>query len=100
MDGGGLSIDSKNQIHTAWQREGIVYYTDPGQAEQKLGEGRQVNIAGNIITWQKGADLILKKWNSSEQKIGEGTALRVYEFKDKSILAVWEKDDQILFKKI
>lgn len=100
MDGGGLSIDSKNQIHTAWQREGIVYYADPGQAEQKLGEGRQVNISGNIITWGNGADLILKKWNSSEQKIGEGTALKVYEFKDKSILAVWEKDDQIVFKKI
>lgn len=100
MDGGGLSIDSKNQIHTAWQREGIVYYTDPGQAEQKLGEGRQVNITGNIITWEKGSDLILKRWNTNEQKIGEGTALKVYEFKDKSILAVWEKDDLIVFKKI
>ena len=100
MDGGGLSIDSKNKIHTAWQREGIVYYTDPGQAEQKLGEGRLVNIAENIITWEKGADLILKKWNSTEQRIGEGTALKVYEFKDKSILAVWEKDGQIVFKKI
>ncbi|CAN5236829.1 hypothetical protein BH09BAC3_BH09BAC3_23840 [soil metagenome] len=100
MDGGGLSIDSKNQIHTAWQRDGVVYYADPEQAEKRLGEGRQVNIAGDIVTWQKGSDLILKKGDSSQQKIGEGTALKIYEFKDKSILAVWEKDDHIVFKKL
>ena len=49
---------------------------------------------------QSNSDLILKKWNSGAQKIGEGTALKVHELKDKSILAVWEKDDQVVFKKI
>lgn len=100
MDGGGLSIDSKNQIHTAWQRDGVVFYALPGQPEQRISEGRHVGLSGSIITWEAGGELMMKTLDGAQQKIGEGTALRVYEVKGKSILAVWEKDDQILFKKI
>jgi hypothetical protein len=100
MDGGGLSIDSHNQIHTAWQRDGSVFYSLPGKPEQKVGEGRHVRLTGSIITWEAGSGLILKKLGHSQEEIGEGTALEIYELKDKSILAVWEKDDQIIFTKI
>ena len=100
MDGGGLTIDSKNNIHTAWQRDGQIYYAQPGHPEQTIGEGRGVGISGNLLTWEKGSDLFVKSMNGPQQKIGEGTALIVYEFSDKSILAVWEKDNQVVFKKI
>ncbi len=100
MDGGALTIDSKNNIHTAWQREGQIYYAQPGQPEQKIGEGRGVNMMGSLINWEKGSDLIVKKIAGEQQKIGEGTALEVHEFDDKTILAVWEKDDQIQYKKL
>jgi hypothetical protein len=100
MDGGGVAIDAKNQTHTVWQRDGVVYYAQPGQPEQKIGEGRHVELNGNIISWESGSDLIVKGINKNSQKIGEGTALEVLALNDKSILAVWEKDDQIVFKKI
>ena len=100
MDGGGLSIDSENYIRTAWQRDGIVYYAEPGKAEEKIGEGRDVGMSENLIHWQKGSDLFFKQINGDQQKVGEGTALKMLELKDKSILAVWEKGDQILCKKI
>ena len=100
MDGGGLSIDSENNISTAWQREGIVFYAEPGKPEQKLGEGRSVAMNGNLVNWEKGSDLIFRRINGAQQTIGEGTALKVAEFKDKSVLAIWEKDNQILFKKL
>ncbi|HMG93869.1 MAG TPA: hypothetical protein VK589_27610 [Chryseolinea sp.] len=100
MDGGGLFIDSHNQIHTAWQRDGSVFYSLPGKPEQKVGEGRHVGLSGSIITWESGSDLILKKPDHAQEKIGDGTSLEIQELKDKSILAVWEKDDQIVFKKI
>ena len=100
MDGGGISIDSKNQIHTAWQREGQIYYALPGKTEELIGEGRNVGLQGNLVTWEKGSELIVHRINGAQQKIGEGTALRVYEFQDKSILAIWEKGDQIVIKKI
>jgi hypothetical protein len=100
MDGGGLFIDTNNNIHTAWQREGIVYYVQPGQQEQKIGDGRHVGLSGNVITWEDGSDLMIRPMNGEPKKIGEGTALKIFGFNDKSILAVWEKDDQIVFKKI
>jgi hypothetical protein len=100
MDGGGLAIDSKDQIHTAWQRDGQIFYAQPGQQEEKIGEGRHVNLNGNLVTWEAGSDLIVRSLNGEKQKIGEGTALEVYEFSDKSILAVWESNDQILYKTI
>ncbi|HEY0652643.1 MAG TPA: hypothetical protein VGD65_05925 [Chryseosolibacter sp.] len=100
MDGGGLSIDSKNQIQTAWQRDGVVFYCRPGQPEQRMGDGRHVGLNGSIVTWETGSDLMMKPIDVTQQKLGEGTAVRVFEMKDKSILAVWEKDGKIVFKNI
>lgn len=100
MDGGGLTIDSKNTIHTAWQRDGIVYYAKPGYPEERIGEDRSVSLNGNLVNWEKGSELIIKRMNGMQQKIGEGTALKIYEFDDTSILAIWEKDHQIVYKKI
>jgi hypothetical protein len=100
MDGGGLSIDSKNQIHTAWQRDGIVYYAVPGLPEQRIGEGRHVGLDGPIITWENGSDIMMKRIDGAVRKLGEGTNLRVFEMNDKSMLAVWEMNGQIVFKKI
>ena len=100
MDGGGLVIDSKNEIHTAWQRDGQIYYVKPGEQEQKIGEGRHVGMFGNIITWESGSELIIKPIEGEIRKIGEGTALTLFQLHDKSILAVWENDDQIVFRKI
>jgi hypothetical protein len=98
MDGGGLSIDSKNQIHTAWQRDGIVYYAVPGLPEQRIGEGRHVGLDGPIITWENGSDIMMKRIDGAVRKLGEGTNLRVFEMNDKSMLAVWEMNGQIVFK--
>jgi hypothetical protein len=100
MDGGGVSIDANGQTHTAWQREGIVYYAQPGAAEQRIGDGRHVTMNGNIISWEKGSEVIVKRLNENVSTVGDGTSLETVELKDKSIICVWEKDDQIVFKKI
>lgn len=98
MDGGGLAIDSNNKIHTAWQRDGQIFYAQPGQPEQKIGEGRSVALNGNVVTWQTGSDLMLHKIGGATTKINQGTALKVYEFQNRRLLAVWEKKNQILYK--
>ena len=100
MDGGGLTIDSKNNVRTARQRDGIVYYVEPGKPEEKIGDGRHVGMNADIVTWEKGSDLIIKKIGNAEQKFGDGTALKTCRFSDNSILAVWENADQIVTKKM
>lgn len=100
MDGGGVSIDSENNIHTAWQREGNVFYAQPGKPEQKIGEGRGVRMSGDVIYWQKGSSLIFKRINGDAQRAAEGIAMEILEINDRSILAIWENDGKILSKKI
>lgn len=99
MDGGGLVIDENLEIHTAWQRQGEVFYDDPGQAELRIGEGRSVGLSGNIITWEKGSDLMIRPMmNGETRKIGEGTALKVQALSPATLLAVWEKEGQIVYR--
>lgn len=100
MDGGGLSIDSENNIHTAWQRDGQIFYAQPGLPEEKIGDGRGVGMNAHLVWWEDGSNLTLKHLGGEKEKIGEGTALKAYEFTDKTILAIWQKDKQIVFKKL
>lgn len=100
MDGGGVGIDANNQVHTAWQRDGVVFYSLPGQPEQPIGEGRHVDLNGSFITWEASGVMMMKPINGQQRSLGEGTSLKVIEMKDTSMLEVWEKDDQIFFKKL
>ncbi len=36
MDGGGIAIDSKKEIHTVWQRDGQIYYAKPENRRKRL----------------------------------------------------------------
>jgi hypothetical protein len=98
MDGGGVSIGPQNEVRTAWQREGQIFYAEPGKPEQRISDGRHVDLSGKIITWERGSDLIVKHIDQPEQKIGEGTALKILELQDQRKLFVWEKNDQIVYK--
>ncbi len=104
MDGGGIVIDDAKGVHTTWRREGVVYYSKPGAAEVKIGEGRNSSISGTsdtiLITMQNG-DVV--KSVSLEDKydnpIGKGSYLKSIILPDKSVLYVWEQDREIKFHK-
>lgn len=105
MDGGGVAIDNSNIVHTAWRREGSVYYCKAGETEIKIEDGRSVSIAmandKPLITFQnkEGVKLIsLKK--SQNVIIGKGNFLKSISLPDNKILCVWEQDNKIRFKKI
>jgi hypothetical protein len=100
MDGGGIAVDEKKQIHTAWQRDGIVYYSQPGKPEEKIGEGRHVSLSGTLITWESGSSLMLKPIGTKVRTVGEGTALVTVQLNDKSILCAWEKDGKVVYAKL
>ena len=100
MDGGGLAIDRNDNVATAWQRERIIFYAEPGGAERKIGEGRSVGMSGDLVTWDNGSNLVAQRINGKQYMIGAGTALTVRELRDKTIFAIWEKNGQIVFNKI
>jgi hypothetical protein len=100
MDGGGLSIDPKGKIHTVWRREGQIFSAEPGQREVLLGDGRGCNITGDLMSWANGSNLIIKRRNGEQLAVGEGSALKLNEFDDHVIVAVWENDKKVIYKTI
>jgi hypothetical protein len=103
MDGGGVIIDKNNEIHTVWQREGGVYYDQPGQSETKIADGRGCNLFGDgmpFVTWQAGGQIFGQVLNGNQMRIGDGSAVNVVQLNSTTRLAVWESDGKILTRKL
>ena len=105
MDGGGILIDDKKGIHTTWRREGVIYYSKPGAAEIKIGEGRNSSISGTsdniLITMQNGEAV---KSVSMKDKypltVGKGSYLKSIVLTENKVLYIWEQDREIKFQKV
>jgi hypothetical protein len=105
MDGGGIVIDPSKVIRTTWQRNGVVYYCQPGESEINIANGRNSNISGTgsntVLTFQTNdtVKLITLK-NKNAIVVGNGGFLKSTILPDNKILCVWEQDNQIKFKRI
>lgn len=100
MDGGGLSVDSKNSIHTVWQRDGQIFSASPGQAETLIGKGRSCTISNNVLGWAEGKDLVVKRENEQPVALGNGSALKLAHLNNQEFVAVWERDKKIVYNKM
>ncbi|WP_018616502.1 hypothetical protein [Segetibacter koreensis] len=105
MDGGGITIDANNVVRTSWQREGTVYYSTPGSKEVVTGKGRSCSITSQngktICSYQQGEDLkIADLPQNKEIVVGKGKFLKSIVLADKTILCVWEQDNNITYRKI
>ena len=71
MDGGGLTLNAKDDISTVWQRNGEIFYSKPHETEKQIGKGRSCSITdpnNPILTWQDGQQLKLKELNKVSLK--------------------------------
>ncbi|HMG94393.1 MAG TPA: hypothetical protein VK589_30240 [Chryseolinea sp.] len=69
MDGGGVSIDENSFIHTAWQRDGQVFYATPGKAEVNIGRGRGVGLNRSLVYWVDETDLMIKTIDGEAKRV-------------------------------
>ena len=108
MDGGGITIDNNLTIHTAWQREGIIYYSKPNESEINMIKGKACSIAIDkadskkiFITMQDDGYVKIIDLNTKKEIIvGKGSFLKSIVLPDKKVLCVWEQDKNIRFRKI
>jgi hypothetical protein len=105
MDGGGVSIDNSGKVHTAWRREGVVYYARPNEKEIEVGKGKSCSISTNknkiLISLQDGGNTKLVELNTRKEiNIGKGSYLKSSVMPDGKIICVWEEDAEIKFKLI
>lgn len=99
MDGGGVTVDG-NKIASVWQREGNIYYAEPLQAEQEVGQGSKCALASGenkiVVAWQNKNHIYIRSLPGGQQKvIGQGSFPRLASLKDGKVLCVWEHEGQI-----
>ncbi|HVU96865.1 MAG TPA: hypothetical protein VHE34_16665 [Puia sp.] len=104
MDGGGVTIDPAGAVHTVWQREGTIYYCQPGVTETMLEKGRTCSITGSagstIITLEKKDTLEAIKLPQKEIiPIGTGSSVKPLMLPGNKMLFVWEQDGLIKYKR-
>ncbi len=102
MDGGAIAIDESGDIHTAWRREGSVFYCRPGEIEREAGLGRGVSLAlqhNNPVVLLQAKEQVkaVGLQNNQEQVIGEGGFLKSVTTSDDKTIYVWEQAKQIKF---
>ncbi|ULQ52758.1 hypothetical protein [Flavihumibacter fluvii] len=108
MDGGGLSIDAYNKVHTVWRREGTVFYSMPGDPEIMLEKGKICSISKGspaaektIIAFQEdGIVKLMDLQAKTGQIVGKGSFLKTAILPGGEILCCWEQDKEIKFRKL
>ena len=104
MDGGGIFVDNQNAVHTSWQREGKIFYSQPDKKEIQVGEGRASSIGGKenlVVAWQEGTTLKAKYLSTGKEvNVGEGSFIKVIALNDKKVLCIWENNGNIFSKQL
>ena len=102
MDGGAVAIDSRGDVVTVWRREKDLFLARPGQAEERLGTGRDPVIAmaadgTSRVAWRGEAGLLVADPRRGEAKdLAEGGQAPVLlALADGSLLAAWEREKRV-----
>ena len=99
MDGGGLAINSNGNAETVWNRKGTIYACEPGQAERKLGEGKNCTMESvngkNVYAWVEGGNVVVMKPQGMKKNLGKGQLPQLKSVNNERVLCVWENDKQI-----
>lgn len=106
VDGGGMAIDEKGKVMTAWKRATEIFVCQPDKPEQKAGMGRMCKIAntakGDYLIWQSEGEIIL--WSKSFKGISLGMGFKpgiIGSAKSNVVYCFWIDDkDRLQFKVI
>jgi hypothetical protein len=98
MDGGGLVHVGQHTV-TAWRRGSDVFLAEPSKPEWKIGEGKDVALAGNHgkihAAWIQGTQLIHWTNENTEVLAGQAAFPALTAVPD-GILVAWEEKGSIM----
>ncbi len=102
MDGGGIAHDG-NRTVTAWRRDGEVFLAEPGRAEIKIGEGKDVAVAAGAgrvhAAWIKGGQLLYSTGRKVEVVAEQAAFPSLAALPDGAALAAWESNGGIRIRR-
>ncbi len=105
MDGGALAIE-RGQPVSAWRRASEVFLASPGQAESRLGEGKDVAMAvgakGPYVAWvtDKGLQIHAPGAAAARKVSDDGAYPNLVSLPDGAVLAAWEEKGSIRVERL
>jgi hypothetical protein len=98
MDGGGIAHEGSRTV-TAWRREEELFLDEPGQPEQKLGEGKDIALAASndrvAAIWIKDSQLHAWVGGKSEVLAQQAAFPNLVALPGGGFLAAWEENGAI-----
>jgi hypothetical protein len=103
MDGGGIAHEGARTV-TAWRREGDLFLDEPGQPEQKLGEGKDITLAASYdrvaALWVKDSQLHAWIDGKTEVLAQQAAFPNLVALPGGGFLAAWEENGAIETRRI
>jgi hypothetical protein len=97
MDGGAVALDG-NDVISVWRRENDVYLAVSGQAEKRLGAGRDpvIDQSGDHrdIAWSSPQGITLQRADGSPTTLGEGRFPAIASLEKRTVVA-WESQGTV-----
>ena len=99
MDGGGIAINNTGYPQTVWNREGVIFSSEPGKEEKQLGKGRNCTMESvngkNVYAWVENDEVVVLKPQGVKKHLGKGQLPVIKSVNNEHVIIVWEKDKQI-----
>jgi hypothetical protein len=103
MDGGGIAHEGARAV-TAWRREEDLFLDEPGQPEQKLGEGKDIALAAShdrvAALWVKDSQLHAWSEGKTETIARQAAFPNLVALPGGGFLAAWEENGAIETKRL
>lgn len=98
MDGGGLAVNTSQQVQTVWRRHDSIFASMPGKAETTLGKGKGCSVASagdkNVYAWSDDGTIVCQLPDGTKQQLGKGE-LPIVKTVGNTIVCVWENNKQV-----
>jgi len=99
MDGGSLTIDNNGNPQTVWNREGLIYASEPGKEEVEIGKGRNCTMESvngkKVYAWVEDGNVIVMKPQGMKMNLGKGSQPLIKALNNEHVICIWENDQKI-----
>lgn len=100
MDGGDVITTGEGTV-TTWRRETQIFLSEPGSAEQKLGQGMQPVLAaapdGVYVLWQRGNDIVIRRPNGKPNLLAERASYpSIVTTREGNVVAAWQSGESVV----
>src|ERR1039458_964181 len=102
MDGGGLVVLG-SKVVTAWRRGESLYVASPGQAETRMGDGKDVALAldgdGAHAVWTNGTKI--ESWSAGRTEVlsSSGAFPSIVSLPGGGVVVAWDEDGGIAVRR-